>query len=148
MLPESVHPQPSTEQVKAQFLEQIGKIRAATDRRQLEEATETALRLMLRRAVDAELLRSLLQQTKKIISSLPEIIEGEQAKALLKAAIARCMELINRGRKLRAPRLPKPGAVIDRRDGTPHRARNVILTVSLIIIFALSVVWLLVHEWH
>lgn len=102
------HSGPSKEQTQALFQTLLRKISTPIDRRQLEDATFAALRLMLRRPTDKELLDSLLFQCREIIHNLPDIIQGQKAKADLRKGSLCCIELLKQAKKLRKPRSATP----------------------------------------
>jgi hypothetical protein len=142
--PDPGPPQPSQEQLKALFQDLLHKIPISSDRRQLEEATQGALRLMLRRAGDKDLLASLQRQANEITRSLPEVIQGEQAKADMKKAALGCIEILKQAKKLRKPRPPGYVAAIGAQKAKPHKARYLILGCSLTAILAIA--WVCLHH--
>ena len=139
---EPVPAPPSQEQLKVLFQELVRVIPASNDRRQLEEATQAALQLMLRRTGDKELLISLQHQIKEITGSLPDVSQGDQAKADLKKAALRCIEILKQAKKLRKPRVPRPSAAVRRQEDNPNQVRNLILGVGLVAILIVGGAWL------
>ncbi|HIJ62852.1 MAG TPA: hypothetical protein HPQ04_09195 [Rhodospirillaceae bacterium] len=139
-MPASEHSSP--EQLKALFQTLLRKIPAAADRRQLEDATCAALQLMLRRTGDRELLASLQRQARDIIGSLPETGQSEDARADLRRASGRCIDLLKQAKKLRKPRPPRTAAAAREKGRKSSQAVKAAFGLAGATAFIAAGIWL------